>query len=110
MKVITNNKKFETLQTCLLLEIMNTVKESLVEEGASGEWLKKMTETISFRVCDIIDAGCEIKCGDEYVAPFLAFHDEGGESDNILVNDVGSYLHELVFFASEQVFDSADNG
>jgi len=108
MKVITNKEKFESLQSCLLIEIMKTVKEALEKEGGSGEWLKKMTEDISFRICDIIDAGHEIKCEDDYVAPFLAFYDEGGESDNIIINDVGSYLHELVFFATESVFGKTE--
>jgi len=108
MKIITNNEKFDSLQSCLLNEIINTVKEALEEGGASGEWLKKVTENISFRICDIIDAGHEIKCEHDYVAPFLAFYDKGGESEDIIVNDVGSYLHEVVFFATERAFGKTD--
>jgi hypothetical protein len=108
MKIITNNEKFDSLQSCLLNEIINTVKAALEEEGASGEWLKKMTENISFRICEIIDAGHEMKCEHDFVAPFLAFYDESGESDNIIVNEVGSYLHEVVFFSTERVFGKTE--
>lgn len=106
MKTIVNNEKFDSLHACLLKEIVGAIKEALEAEGASGDWLKKMTEVISFRVCEIIDAGCEMKCGDDYMAPFIAFYDQGGESEDILINDDGSCLHELVHFASEQIFNS----
>lgn len=88
---------------------MKTVKEALEDEGASGEWLKKVTEDISFQVFEVIDAGCEMKCGDDYLLPFLAFRDESEGADSVVINDAGSCLHEVMFFASDNLFSSEDN-
>jgi len=89
---------YDTLHEGLLRGLFTSIKSSLEEAKFSpeiqipDEFLEGVVETIAFNVAAVIDGSAAMEFEGKEVTPCLTFKD----NDQHIVNDSGSYLHEMV--------------
>lgn len=109
IKSILDNGKYDELQVKLLEEVIVRIRDTLIDKGVNDEMIYDITGDIAFSVCAVLDASAIMHLDGEEVLPFLAFSRSRDEKDTLLVNNVGSYLHEMVFGVLDDVyFDDED--
>lgn len=98
MNIKEDSELYDTLHEGLLRGLFTSIKSSLEEAQLSQEiqipdgFLENIVEAITFNVAAVIDGSAEMEFEEKEVLPCLTFKDNGQH----IVNDVGSYLHEMV--------------
>lgn len=107
MKIKIDEAGFDNRQYALTVEIVKTIKHILKEKKISDDEAYDITEDVAFSVCAIIDSGKDMYVGDKPLFPVLAFV-EDEDSDELLVGDKGSWLHEYVHAILDDIFDEEE--
>ena len=98
MNIKEDSDLYDTLHEGLLRGLFTSIKTSLEEAKFSpeiqipDEYLEGLVETITFNVAAVIDGSAVMEFEGKEVSPCMAFKDNG----SLIVNDDGSYLHEMV--------------
>ena len=101
MKIKEDSSSFDVLHEGLLRGLFASVYTTLKEENETGsaqiseENLEGIVENIVFGVAAVIDGSAGMEYESKEIHPYITFK-ESRESDTLIVNDVGSYLHEMV--------------
>jgi len=105
MKVEINDEKYDKFQGHILCEIIKSTKEILEEKGVPEELIYDITGDLSFRICAIIDSSAVMEVDGEDVLPFLTFSKSSERRDTVIANDGGSYMHEMIYGFTDEIFE-----
>lgn len=105
MEAIVDEGKFDKFQEHVLAEIIKSTKNILEEKGVPENVIYDITGDLSFQICAIIDSSSVMEIDGEEVLPFLTFSKSRKERNTIIVNDGGSYMHEMVFGFVDEIFE-----
>lgn len=101
MNISEDNARYEILHEGLLRGLFASVNHSLKEAkehsnlSIPDEWMEGVVETIVFGIATTLDGSASNEHEGHEVIPHLTFKNAHG-SKELLVNDSGSYLHEMV--------------
>jgi hypothetical protein len=99
MAIIRDNEVYEQRQLELLRDILLAVKDELENADLDFDQVAELTGRIGFAVASTLDGeGGSAR-------PRLAFSASGAQPDDLIVNDRGSYLRELVYSLFAHIFD-----
>lgn len=110
MVINEDNNTYDELHQRLLRNLLMAIKDELEGADLDHDEIYEMTAKLAFAVASVIDGVDEKSDADgAAIHPFLAFATgpEGGRS--LIVNDHGSYLHELVHNLFDAVLDERDD-
>lgn len=103
MAVIEDNETYEQQQLALLRDLLLAIKDELESADLDYDQVAELTGRIGYAVASTLDGQ---QLGDEAtLRPRLAFAKDGGGREQLVVNERGSYLHELVYSLFAEVFD-----
>jgi len=110
MKITIDSDRFDELQLRVLEELVTSIRDGLREAGVTDDQaLYKATGNIAFSVAAILDGSRVMELDGEQLVPVLTFAKERNVSD-LVGAEGGSWMHEYVFGAVDEVFDSDDEG
>ena len=99
---------FQLNQKTVLLEILVTIRDALIELGIpEGPSLREATNDLAFSVACIFDGSRVLKNGNGRVFPTLAFAGANGWRPvykQLLISSEGSYMHECL---DDDILDEA---
>jgi hypothetical protein len=98
--LVRDSSAFEAHQRRMLLEILVTVRDALIEAGVKKKKkLRHLTEDLAFHVACIIDGSTVMNTGAQHVHPVLTFAKDTGEKPNyaaLVFCGGGSWMHEML--------------
>jgi hypothetical protein len=104
VKIELNSDRFDELQLRVLTELLTSIRDGLRAAGVADEdVLYEATGKIGFSVASIIDGSRVMEHDGSPVVPFLAFVNERNGT-NLTAAEGGSWMHEYVFGAVDDVF------
>ena len=101
MNTKEDNKNYGIYHEGILRGLFTSVNASLkeaneMEDAKIGEeYLEGIVENIVFGVAAVIDGSTVMEFEEKEIHPHLTFKKSQG-SDTLIINDKGSYLHEMV--------------
>ncbi len=108
MKITIDSDRFDPLQMRLLKEIITSVRSELHGAGVTDdEILYEATSNIAFAVAAIVDGSRVMDLDGEEVVPVLTFAKERNGTD-LIGAEGGSWMHEYVFGAIDEIFDGEE--
>jgi hypothetical protein len=102
MKLNIDNESYDDFQIGLLKGLLSTIYETIKTEKEHGqldiadEYIEDLVEKLTFSVSAAIDGSLVMRHENLDIFPHLSFKSER-HSEDLIVNDVGSYLHEIMF-------------
>jgi len=104
MKIVIDENRFDEMQMSMLQNMIKGIKETLEEGKLPEEQIEDLTGNVAFAVSCIIDSSTIMEHEGKPLRPSLGFSldDDGKE---ILVSENGSWMHEYVFGAVDEVFE-----
>jgi hypothetical protein len=110
MKITIDSTRFDELQLHLLEEIIASVRDGLREAGITDDQaLYEATGNISFSIAAIVDGSRIMDLDGDAVVPVLTFAKQRNGAD-LVGAEGGSWMHEYVFSAIDDVFADDDEG
>jgi hypothetical protein len=86
---------YDQLHSRLLRDMLLAIKDELDAADLDHDVVHDLTARIGIAVTSVIDGSAPVELAGEHMQPFLAFSSES-HRDHLIVNEQGSYLHELV--------------
>ena len=105
MKIIFDEEKYESFQDCVLEYIVMSIRESLAGNGVADDKIQDITGEIAFSIGAIIDSSRIMVKDGEDVLPFLTFLKSEKDRDTLIVNEGGTYIHELAYGVTNEIFE-----
>jgi len=95
MAITRDDAKYDQLHTRLLRDLLLAIKDELDAADLDHDEVHDLTARIGAAVSAVIDGTTPMEVNGERMQPFVAFSNEA-HRDQLLVNDHGSYFHEVV--------------
>ena len=109
MRVTPHDETFDPLQTRVLTEIVTSIRDGLREVGLTDDQaLKEATGNIAFSIAAIIDGSRVMELDGQDVIPVLTFAKQRNGDELVAAQSGGSWMHEYVFGAVDEAFESGD--
>jgi hypothetical protein len=109
MPLIKDSEKYDQLHAQLLREILVAIKDELEASDLDHDHVYELTGKIGLAVTSAIDGSASIKHAGAPIHPFVAFSESESQRDTLIVNEQGSYLHELVYSLFDGIFEEHDD-
>lgn len=106
MAVTKDNDTYEQQQLRLLRDLLLAIRDELENADLDDDQVAELTGRIGYAVASAIDGH---HAGDDVLLrPRLAFAANHAGQEQLIVNDRGSYLHELVYSLFAEVFEDLE--
>jgi hypothetical protein len=105
MNIVRDDDKYDDSQEVVLENIVKSFKQILEQNGVDEEMIYSIAGDLAFDVCAIIDGSAEMGTEKNPVLPFLAFKKSEEETNTLIVNNIGSYMHEMTYGIVDKVFE-----
>jgi hypothetical protein len=95
MPIIKDEATYDQLHERLLRDMLLAIKDELDEAELDHDEVHDLTANIALAISAVLDGTSPLSLNGQKMMPFLAFTSEA-QRDNLIVNEQGSYLHEIV--------------
>jgi hypothetical protein len=95
MPITKDNAAYDQLHERLLRDMLLAIKDELDEAELDHDEVHELTANIALAISAILDGTSPLSVNGQKMMPFLAFTNEA-QRDHLIVNEQGSYLHEIV--------------
>lgn len=95
MPITKDDATYDLLHERLLRDMLLAIKDELDEAELDHDEVHELTANIALAVSAILDGTSPLSLNGQKMMPFLAFTSET-QRDSLIVNEQGSYLHEIV--------------
>ena len=102
MGVRIDKDRFDSQQNALVGDLVRSVHDVLVENEVPKDSVNKLTASIAFRICGVLDGSH----GDSSNLR-LAFAVDGNHTDLVMLDNESSWLHEYVHGWVTELYDTA---
>lgn len=107
MKIEKDDDKYDKFQEHILENIVREIKDTLEEKGVDEDLIYDITGDLAFSICAIVDSSRVMEVEGEPVLPFLTFA-KSDKKEELIAMDGGSYMHEMAFGFTDEVFDEEE--
>jgi len=94
MKLIEDQKAFESLQNYFAQAIALTIKRELEGRKLNPEMIKDITSDLTFSICALIDGSSQFETDEGVLEPVLTFKKS---DDELIFSGDSSYMHDTVY-------------
>lgn len=105
MNIVIDEEAYDSNQVVMLKNIVASFKRILELNGVDEEMIYSIASDLAFDVCSIIDGSTVMGNERAPVIPFLTFCKSEEERETLIVNDDGSYMHEMTHEMIDRIFE-----
>ena len=105
MNIVNNEDKYDSNQEVMLENLVASFKRILEQNDVDEEMIYSIVGDLAFDACAILDGSAVMGSEESPVIPFLAFCKNEEEKETLIVNESGSYMHEITYGIVDKVFE-----
>ncbi|MES9942413.1 MAG: hypothetical protein ABW104_08620 [Candidatus Thiodiazotropha sp. 6PLUC2] len=105
MNIVRDDETYDSNQVVMLKNIVASFKRILELNGVDEEMIYSISSDLAFDVCSIIDGSTVMGNERAPVIPFLTFCKNEEEKEMLIINDNGSYMHEMTHDMIDKIFE-----